>query len=88
MTRACFALTVSVFPAKTRATKNKSCVSLGYGVTKLLYFDQWEGELDVKHANAFGGGKVVTVNARKGRDGERGKILDPIVGARVWPTGH
>lgn len=48
------------------ATENKPFVSLEYGVTKSLYSDQWEGELDVKHANLFGGGEVATINIRKG----------------------
>lgn len=48
------------------ATENKP-LSLEYGVTKSLYSDQWEGELDLKHTNIFGGGEVATINARKGR---------------------
>jgi hypothetical protein len=48
------------------ATENKPYVSLEYGVTKSLYSDQWEGEFDLKHANAFGGGEVATLNIRKG----------------------
>ena len=49
------------------ATENKPYTSLEYGITKSLYSDQWEGELDLKHANAFGGGEVVAVNVRKGK---------------------
>jgi hypothetical protein len=49
------------------ATENKPYVSLEYGVTKSLYSDQWEGEFDLKHSNAFGGGEVATFNVRKGR---------------------
>ncbi|KAL3797114.1 hypothetical protein HJC23_000452 [Cyclotella cryptica] len=49
------------------ATENKPYVALEYGVTKSLYSDQWEGEFDLKHSNAFGGGEVATFNVRKGR---------------------
>ena len=49
------------------ATENKPFVSLEYGVTKSLYSDQWEAEFDLKHANAFGGGEVVSLTARKAR---------------------
>ena len=48
------------------ATESKP-LSLEYGVTKSLYSDQWEGELDLKHTNIFGGGEVATINVRKGR---------------------
>ncbi|KAL7479313.1 hypothetical protein ACHAW6_005047 [Cyclotella cf. meneghiniana] len=49
------------------ATENKPYASLEYGLTKSLYSDQWEGEFDLKHSNAFGGGEVATFNVRKGR---------------------
>ena len=49
------------------ASENKPYASIEYGVTKSLYSDQWEGELDLKHGNAFGGGEIVTMNVRKGR---------------------
>ncbi|KAL7553343.1 hypothetical protein ACHAWF_016627 [Thalassiosira exigua] len=55
------------------ASENKPYVSLEYGVTKSLYTDQWEGELDLKHGNVFGGGEVATLTARKGRMGMRKK---------------
>ena len=48
------------------ATEN-TYVSLEYGITKSLYSDQWEGELDLKHANLLGGGEVATMNVRKGK---------------------
>ncbi len=48
------------------ATENKP-FSLEYGVTKSLYSDQWEGELDLRHTNIFGGGEVAAINVRKGR---------------------
>jgi hypothetical protein len=50
------------------ATENKPYVSLEYGITKSLYSDQWEGELDLKHANLLGGGEVATMNVRKGKN--------------------
>ena len=59
------------------ATENKPFVSLEYGVTKSLYSDQWEAEFDLKHANAFGGGEVVSLSAKKGR-GNNCKKGDPI----------
>ena len=49
------------------ATENKPYTSLEYGITKALYSDQWEGELDLKHANLLGGGEVATMNVRKGK---------------------
>jgi hypothetical protein len=49
------------------ATENKPYASLEYGLTKSLYSDQWEGELDLKHANVLGGGEVATMNIRKGK---------------------
>ncbi|KAL7537693.1 hypothetical protein ACHAXR_008005 [Thalassiosira sp. AJA248-18] len=49
------------------ASENKPYVSLEYGVTKSLFSDQWEGELDLNHANVFGVGEVATMNIRKGR---------------------
>eukprot|EP00986_Skeletonema_menzelii_P015365 scaffold11586_cov155-Skeletonema_menzelii.AAC.2 len=49
------------------ATENKPYAALEYGVTKSLYSDKWEGEFDLKHTNAFGGGEVATVNVRKGQ---------------------
>jgi hypothetical protein len=55
------------------ATENKPYVSLEYGVTKSLYSDRWEGELDLKHDNAFGGGEVATMNIRKGKNRLRRK---------------
>jgi hypothetical protein len=55
------------------ATENKPYISLEYGVTKSLYSDQWEGELDLKHDNAFGGGEVATMNIRKGKSRLRRK---------------
>ena len=48
------------------ATENKP-LSLEYGVTKSLYSDQWEGEMDLRHTNIFGGGEVAAINVRKGR---------------------
>jgi outer membrane protein assembly factor BamA len=56
------------------ATENRPFVSLEYGVTKSLYSDQWEGELDVKHANLFGGGEVAAINIRKGKNSRRQKV--------------
>jgi outer membrane protein assembly factor BamA len=50
------------------ATENRPFVSLEYGVTKSLYSDQWEGEFDLKHGNAFGGGEVAAINVKKGRN--------------------
>ena len=55
------------------ATENKPYLSVEYGVTKSLYSDKWEGELDMKHSNAFGGGEVATVNVRKGRGTSSGQ---------------
>ena len=49
------------------ASENKPYVSLEYGITKSLFSDQWEGELDLKHANVLGGGEVASINVRKGR---------------------
>lgn len=54
------------------ASENKPFVSLEYGVTKSLYSDQWEGEFDLKHANAFGGGEIAAFNVKKGRDVKNG----------------
>jgi len=54
------------------ASENKPFVSMEYGVTKSLYSDQWEGEFDLKHANAFGGGEVAAFNVKKGRDVKNG----------------
>jgi len=65
------------------ATENKPYLSLEYGVTKSLYSDQWEGELDLRHANVFGGGEVATVNVRKGRDS--GRKEDPAL--KNWKPG-
>ncbi|KAL9181529.1 hypothetical protein ACHAXT_010334 [Thalassiosira profunda] len=65
------------------ATENKPYASLEYGVTKSLYSDQWEGELDVKHANVFGGGEVATLNVRKGAN--RGAKED--TGLKNWNRG-
>lgn len=49
------------------ASENKPYASIEYGVTKSLYSDQWEGELDFKHGNAFGGGETFSLNLRKGK---------------------
>lgn len=49
------------------ASENKPFACVEYGVTKSLYSDQWEGEFDLKHVNAFGGGEVATLNIKKGR---------------------
>lgn len=54
------------------ATENKPFASIEYGVTKSLYSDQWEGELDLKHANAFGGGEIATLSVKKGRGNSKG----------------
>jgi outer membrane protein assembly factor BamA len=61
------------------ATENKP-LSLEYGVTKSLYSDQWEGELDLKHTNIFGGGEVATINVRKGRS----IVPDNVPGKKGW----
>lgn len=53
------------------ATENKPYAALEYGVTKSLYSDKWEGEFDLKHTNAFGGGEVATINVRKGQSNGR-----------------
>jgi len=55
------------------ATENKPYTSLEYGVTKSLYSDEWEGELDLNHNNAFGGGEVATVNIRKGKSSSQSR---------------
>lgn len=57
-------------------SENKPYTSFEYGITKSLYTNEWEGELNAKNTNAFGGGEVVTVNICKGRsnlggDGEQ-----------------
>jgi hypothetical protein len=49
------------------ASENKPYAALEYGVTKSLYSNKWEGEFDLKHTNAFGGGEVATFNVRKGQ---------------------
>mmetsp|Transcript_4872 Transcript_4872/g.10047 ORF Transcript_4872/g.10047 Transcript_4872/m.10047 type:complete len:837 (-) Transcript_4872:62-2572(-) len=49
------------------ASENKPYASIEYGVTKSLYSDQWEGEMDFKHGNAFGGGETFSLNVRKGK---------------------
>ena len=54
------------------ASENKPYAALEYGVTKSLYSDKWEGEFDLKHTNAFGGGEVATINVRKGQSNGRG----------------
>lgn len=56
------------------ASENKPYVSMEYGVTKSLYSDQWEGELDLKHGNTFGGGEVATLNVRKGKSGNNKSV--------------
>lgn len=48
-------------------SENKPYTALEYGITKSLYTNEWEGELNAKNTNAFGGGEVVTVNICKGR---------------------
>lgn len=53
------------------ASENKPYAALEYGVTKSLYSDKWEGEFDLKHTNAFGGGEVATINVRKGQSNGR-----------------
>lgn len=53
------------------ATENTPYAALEYGVTKSLYSDKWEGEFDLKHTNAFGGGEVATINVRKGQGNKR-----------------
>ena len=53
------------------ATENSPYAALEYGVTKSLYSDRWEGEFDLKHINAFGGGEVATINVRKGQGKKR-----------------
>lgn len=58
------------------ATENKPFASVEYGVTKSLYSDQWEGELDLNHANAFGGGEVATLSVKKGRGSSSQGITD------------
>jgi len=58
------------------ASENKPYAALEYGVTKSLYSDKWEGEFDLKHTNAFGGGEVATINVRKGHSNGRKKCRD------------
>ena len=53
------------------ASENKPYAALEYGLTKSLYNDKWEGEFDLKHTNAFGGGEVATFNVRKGHSNGR-----------------
>ena len=48
-------------------SENKPYTALEYGITKSLYTNEWEGELNAKNTNAFGGGEVVTVKICKGR---------------------
>lgn len=63
------------------ASENKPYAALEYGLTKSLYSDKWEGELDLKHANAFGGGEVASFNMKKGRSKGRQRLND---GSLSW----
>jgi len=47
--------------ATERAPRN-----LEYGVSKSLYTNSWEGELEFEHGNLLGGGEVVGLQVRRG----------------------
>ncbi len=77
------------------ASENKPYASIEYGVTKSLYSDQWEGELDFKHGNVFGGGETFSLNVRKGKMQsiditQKPKEKDDVLGSSIvekWNEG-
>lgn len=49
--------------------------NLEYGVSRSMYTGQWEGELDFKHENLFGGGESLGLIVRRGAKDEEPSII-------------